>query len=136
MQSLNIPRELNKSIKLQLQDIERIVELHKQGYSQRQIAKIFGVSKFAISYWLLTPEKREEMIKRRKKVPKKPDNKEVTLAREKLRRKLYGTKRVLSKMAFKKLKSLDSKSLQKSYFWHKQKVEDMLKIEPLLILLK
>ena len=69
-------REQNRSIKLSLEQIERIKQLKSIGYSISKISKMFGVSNSGIKYQLMTEEEKKEANARRRKY-KKTYNPEV-----------------------------------------------------------
>ena len=75
-----LPKKLNNACKLMEEDIEKIIQLRRQGYSQRFIAKKFGVSKTAIYYWLMSEKdrkyKNKDRMKYFKEKLKDPDFKE------------------------------------------------------------
>lgn len=51
--TLKIPRELDKRVKLTLKDRSRIKALYATGkYSQRQLARRFGVSRRLVTYYI------------------------------------------------------------------------------------
>lgn len=140
MKYIKIPRELRKDIKIKEKDIEEIRELSCSGWSQRKIAARMGVSKFAVSYYLLTPEKREEMkLKQAAYKQSHPRSKEK---RNHESRQTYATrKEALGQIALKqnslsKLEALSPEEKIKSFFFHKQKLQNLLEVDPLLILLR
>ncbi len=132
-----IPRELNRKIKLQFSDIDRILEMHKQGFSQMAIAKKFNVSKFAIQYWLKTPEQRKLLGKINrskyevKKVAKAKSMKSTAEYRKKIL--LQPTREYWRELS---LNNLSKRQLLDSYIWHKNRLDKLLKREPLLVLFK
>lgn len=68
--------------------MNKIHALYDDGYSKRAIAKELGFSRFAISYWLKTPEQRAELIKRNY-LKRKQDGKIDKVAKAKSARKTH-----------------------------------------------
>ncbi|GIW67923.1 MAG: hypothetical protein KatS3mg096_791 [Candidatus Parcubacteria bacterium] len=60
-----LPTSEKRNRKLTDEQIEEIKELYSQGYAIRQLARIYGVDKEAIKWWLF-PEKRERQYLLRK----------------------------------------------------------------------
>lgn len=136
-----IPRNLNRSIKLQISDIEKIWELSKAGNSRRQIAREMGVSKYAIDYWLMAPEKRAETAKKNRE--KYKDKQDLEAKKKSIEGTVAYRKKILAdeqreylrKQALIRFNKTPER-LAKSYFFHKGKIESLLQMEPLLMLLK
>lgn len=133
-----IPRDLRPDIKIKDKDIVEIRELSRNGWSQRQIAKRIGVSKFAVSRYLMSYEKLEEIkAKQRIRSRNNPRPKEK---REGEGLKTYALrKKVLGSTALKhnnllKLNSLSPQERLNSWAFHKEKLGNLLEVEPLLIL--
>ena len=52
-----IPRELDKRVKIQLEDHEIIKQMHKEGIAMRKIAQVYQVHRRTIQF-IISPEKR------------------------------------------------------------------------------
>ena len=57
-------REQNRACKLTDEKIAMIPKLHKKGFSQRQIAKMFNVGKTTIARWLMTSKERKTLYQK------------------------------------------------------------------------
>ena len=136
MEYPRIPRDKKRNIKIKSHQIQEIRVLYANGHSQRQIASMFGVSKFCIFYHLKTQEQRDEDRKNRKPY-KQSKEKCRQQARETYlhRIKVIG-KDVLRHQNLKKVKGYTSERRLESWQFHKEKLEQLLESEPLLILFR
>lgn len=121
-------------------DIQEVLELSRSGWSQRKIAAKMGVSKFCVPYYLLSPEKREEM--RIKQAAYKKDHPRHKALRNKESMQTYKARKealgvvALRQNALSKIDRLSGEEKLDSWFFYKRKLENLLEVEPLLILFR
>lgn len=57
-EKIKLPRELDRRVKITKEDKEKVLKLHRAGWSQRAIAKEIGCSRRAVVF-IIYPERKE-----------------------------------------------------------------------------
>ena len=133
-----IPRDKKRNIKIKSYQIPEIRSLYGKGYSQRNIASMYGVSKFCIAYYLMSQERLDELKEMRKRYERENDReKNNKSARETYRHRVKVIGRnVLKHQNLMQIKQYSPERRLEAWQFHKEKLEQLVESDPLITLFR